>query len=53
MELMYFVIRHMEEASRAKRLRRRNEKIEKMGGVVAGKHRVLWVFLLLLHSDEK
>lgn len=38
MELMYFVIRHMEEASRAKRMRRRNDKIHKNGGTLADGH---------------
>ena len=32
MELMYFVIRHMEEASRVKRLRRRNGKVDRKSG---------------------
>lgn len=39
MELMYFVIRHMEEASRVKRMRRREEKIIKQGGTLPAKER--------------
>lgn len=43
MELMYFVIRHMEEASRVKRERRRSEKTGIPRAATYGKQRHIYL----------